>query len=188
MGRVVDQETLGIARVRSIALEMRADPRGVFTEIFRQAWYTGVAPRQWNLVSSVANTLRGVHVHIRHTDYLVVIRGRAAVGLVDLRRRSPTYRRALVREVSGDRLEALVIPPGVAHGFYFHTDAMHIYAVSHYWDPADELGCRWDDPGLGLQWAVQAPRLSERDARAGSLEALLERLPEFEGPDPQPPE
>src|SRR4051812_14024847 len=70
-------------------LDMNRDSRGSFTEVFREEWDTGISPVQWNIVSSEAGTLRGVHVHIRHDDYLTTLRGRASVGLRDLRRGSP---------------------------------------------------------------------------------------------------
>jgi dTDP-4-dehydrorhamnose 3,5-epimerase len=51
------------------------------------------------------------------------------------------------------------------------------YGVTSYWDPEeDELGCRWDDPDLGLDWQLTAPVLSERDASAQPLAQLLEQL------------
>jgi dTDP-4-dehydrorhamnose 3,5-epimerase len=43
-----------------------------------------------------------------------------------------------------------------------------VYAVDHYWNLADELGCRWDDPELGLAWPTTDPLLSPRDAAAPS--------------------
>jgi dTDP-4-dehydrorhamnose 3,5-epimerase len=50
---------------------------------------------------------------------------------------------------------------------------MHVYAVDRVWDPADELGCRWDDPALGIEWRIERPvRISARDAALGSLDAL----------------
>lgn len=51
------------------------DERGSFTEVFREEWDTGVRPVQWNAVSSEAGVLRGVHVHVRHDDYLILLRG-----------------------------------------------------------------------------------------------------------------
>ena len=53
---------------------------------------------------------------------------------------------------------------------------MHVYAVSHYWAPADELGCQWADPDLEIPWPVTAARVSERDAAAQPLVALMEQL------------
>ena len=115
-------------------LQAHADRRGVFTELYRREWGTGADPIQWNAVWSEAGVLRGVHVHIRHHDYLTVPVGRASVGLKDLRRGSPTEGLAALVELGRERPGALVIPRGVAHGFYFHEPSLHVYAVSEYWD------------------------------------------------------
>src|SRR3972149_5305605 len=73
-------------------LRMHRDERGWLTEIFRDEWGGGVAPCQWNATMSQRNVLRGVHVHHKHQDYLVLLRGKISVGLYDARPRSPTYR------------------------------------------------------------------------------------------------
>lgn len=135
-----------------------------------------MAPCQWNAVVSEANTLRGVHVHARHRDYLVVVQGRLTAGLHDLRPDSPTYRQSALVDLSGEHVSALLIPTRVAHGFYVHEPSLYLYGMDAYFDPADELGCRWDDPALGLAWPCEDPVLSERDRAAASLAALEARL------------
>jgi len=155
--------------VRLRALVAHVDERGAFCELHRGEWETGVAPLQWNAVRSAAGVLRGVHVHPRHDDYLVVYAGRATVGLRDLRGGEP---RPSCIEVDGSEPTAITIPHGVAHGFYFHEPSIHIYAVSHYWDSADELGCHWADPELGIPWPVREAVVSERDAGLPPLATL----------------
>jgi dTDP-4-dehydrorhamnose 3,5-epimerase len=157
-------------------LEAHGDERGTFTELYRLEWETGVTPIQWNAVRSDAGVLRGVHVHIRHDDYLTVPYGRAAVGLRDLRRGSPTENLSRLVELGGDQQAALVIPHGVAHGFYFFEPSLHVYAVTEYWDPNDELACHWADPELQIPWPVQSAQVSERDANGQSLQDLLRQL------------
>lgn len=157
-------------------LDPHLDDRGSFTELYRVEWGTGVVPIQWNAVRSEAGVLRGVHVHLRHDDYLTVPVGRADVGLRDLRRGSPTEGLSALVEVGGERPAALVIPHGVAHGFYFHEPSLHVYAVTEYWDPSDELACRWDDPDLEIPWPVESARVSKRDAANQPLRALLDEL------------
>ena len=158
--------------VSLLPLTPHADDRGVFTELFRTSWDPGLAPVQWNVVRSEANVLRGVHVHRRHTDYLIVVAGAAVVGLHDVRPDSPTEGMGATVELDAHAPVALVIPVGVAHGFYFHEQSVHVYAVSHEFDPADELGCRWDDPGLNIEWSCADPVISERDRGLGSLSEL----------------
>ena len=57
---------------------------------------------------------------------------------------------AATAELSDDELRAITIPHGVAHGFLFHEPSIHLYAVSRYWDTADELACFWGDAGLAI--------------------------------------
>jgi dTDP-4-dehydrorhamnose 3,5-epimerase len=157
-------------------LTMNRDSRGSFTELFRDEWETGLSPVQWNAVSSEPGTLRGVHLHIRHDDYLTTLKGRASVGLRDLRRGSPTEGMSVLVELTEDPLAALLIPHGVAHGFYFPEPSLHLYAVTKYWDVDDELACHWADPDLGIFWPAEPTIVSERDATAQSLAQLLDEL------------
>ena len=158
--------------VSLVPLVPHADDRGVFTELFRESWDLAVEPVQWNAVRSAANVLRGVHAHLRHEDYLTLVAGRATIGLHDLRPGSPTEGVAATVELCADEPAALTIPTGVAHGFYFHEPSLHVYAVTHEFDLADELGCRWDAPGLGVDWPCREPHISPRDAALGSLDEL----------------
>ena len=162
--------------LRLSPLEPHRDERGTFLELYRREWEPGVDPVQWNAVDSEAGVLRGVHVHPRHDDYLIVARGCATIGLRDLREGSPTEGAAACVELSGERPTAISIPHGVAHGFYFSQPSMHIYAVSHYWDMADELGCRWDDPALEIPWPQREAQISPRDEALPPLAVLLGEL------------
>ena len=65
--------------VRLRALPTFSDARGMLAEFFRADWPEAIAPVQWVTVVSAANVLRGVHVHVRHSDWLVVS-GRPAAG------------------------------------------------------------------------------------------------------------
>jgi dTDP-4-dehydrorhamnose 3,5-epimerase len=152
------------------------DDRGTFIELYRAEWQTQIEPVQWNVVHSEAGVLRGVHVHPTHDDYLTVVRGRATVGLRDMRGGSPTENSTACVELSEERPTAISIPHGVAHGFYFHEPATHVYAVSHYWDMTDELGCCWDDPALEIPWPQQEAQISPRDEDLPSLDALIGEL------------
>ena len=165
--------------VQLTALRMNRDERGWLAEIFRDEWRVGAQPCQWNATLSHANVLRGVHVHYKHVDYLVLLRGRICAGIYDARPRSPTYRMSAVIEINAEEISALRIPVGVMHGFYCYEPSLYIYGVDSYFDPGDELGCHWADPRLGIAWPCRNPSLSERDSQAGTLadvEAQLRAL------------
>jgi dTDP-4-dehydrorhamnose 3,5-epimerase len=158
------------------SLDPKYDHRGVFTEVFRAEWPTGLAPVQWNFVASDANVLRGFHVHVTHADYLVCVHGELVLGLKDIRPDSPTHNRTELLTLRPEAAAGVMTPPGVAHGFYFPKPSMHLYCVSHYWNMADELGCRWDDPDIGLAWPTASPTLSKRDTEAGSFGEMVSRF------------
>jgi len=51
------------------------------------------------------------------------------------------------------------------------------YLLSSAYDPATESGIAWDDPGIGVEWPISDPLLSERDRSAPSLAEVGELLP-----------
>lgn len=159
---------------------MHRDQRGVFTEIFRQEWDTGIAPVQWSFSHSEPGTLRGVDVHVRHDEYFILVQGRASVGLRDLRRGSSTEGLAMLITLSGDRLAGLTVPRGVAHGLFFHEACALIHSSSQHWDPSDYLACHWTDPALGIPWPVSTAEVSPRQAAAPPLSELLAQLEPFQ--------
>lgn len=168
---MVRATTSQIAGIVCSGLETRPDSRGTFAEIFRSEWISDFDPVQWNWTSNHANVLRGFHCHVRHTDLLIVLEGSMQLGLKDLRPDSPTYGVAELLTLPG-MTDLVVIPPGVGHGFYFPERATMLNAVSHTWSKEDELGCRWNDPQLGIAWECDQPLISERDQVAGPLAVL----------------
>jgi dTDP-4-dehydrorhamnose 3,5-epimerase len=91
-------------------------------------------------------------------------------------------------EADGDKLQALVIPSGIAHGFYFHTSSIHMYGVTEYWNPDDELGCHYADPQLQISWPTSHPILSERDENLPALNEILDRIPPWRALSKQVPQ
>ena len=164
-----------IAGVRAGHLEPHGDPRGSFTEVFASHWPTGVAPMQWSLVRSHAGALRGMHLHLRHDEYLTVVSGTLWVGLHDLRPGSSTEGASQLVRLSGDDPTYLAWPRGLVHGWIAESDATHLQAVSEpYVDYAsdDNRGCRWDDVDLALDWPVRPRITSERSEGFGTLSEL----------------
>lgn len=155
-----------------LTLQSHCDTRGSFTEVFRNEWRAGIEPCQWNVVDSEADVMRGMHVHIRHADYLVLIRGQMQLGLFDLRsdRESDAVQASMI--IRANPMTAILIPPGVAHGFLFLEPSTHIYAMDHYWAPHEEIGCSWKDQSLGISWLRSDPILSHRDRELPDLATL----------------
>ena len=174
--------SVGIEGVVRYVLTPHPDERGRMSEIFRRSWLGEDASEmlQANLSESRAGVLRGLHIHRRQADYWCVLDGTAFIGLIDLRDGSPTFRKsAQLRIAADDGGDGLLIPPGVAHGFYAETALLLLYLVDRYYEGGgDELGLAWDDPDVGIAWPSREPILSDRDRANPSLTELLADLPE----------
>lgn len=163
-----------------VDLTERGDVRGSFTEIFRPSWLPrGFEVAQANLSRSKAGVVRGMHYHREQADFWCFVQGRAVVALADLRGATETGPVAIATlEVdAGERLQGILIPPGVAHGFAALAETSLLYLVDRPFDGSDEFGFSWRDPALGIDWRVSEPVVSERDAEAPPLARALAEAP-----------
>jgi dTDP-4-dehydrorhamnose 3,5-epimerase len=97
------------------------------------------------------------------------------LGLADIRRESPTYRKSVQFEWAAQDGFAVVIPRGVAHVVLFEEDSILALGLSDYWNPeCDSVGCQWDDPELGFVWPTSLVVRSERDTAAGNYKTMLQ--------------
>src|ERR1700683_5114267 len=169
---------IGIEGVKLIKLKVFGDQRGGFYEAFRASWMGEQDQRQWvqwNVSSSTAGVVRGLHFHKLQTDYWLVPSGKILVALVDLRHGSPTARAAGCVVLDAADPHGLCIPPGVLHGYRIIESATVMYLVDVEYTGQDEFGVRWNDPALGLSadwYGTAAPTLSPRDAAAPLLADL----------------
>lgn len=155
-------------------LQVHRDGRGFFAELMRARSFPENFV-QSNHSRSSAGVLRGLHYHRQQADLWYVVRGRALCGLVDLReRREPPIARTVLLEA--ETPATLYIPPGVAHGYLALTDLDLIYWVTKEYDASDEHGIAWNDPHLGLTWAIDDPILSPRDKENPPLDWAEIRL------------
>lgn len=117
-----------------------------------------------------------MHYHQAQFDLWYVTRGSIQVALADLRpRKAPV--RTTIFTLTSDEPATLLVPPGVAHGYLALEEADLIYLVSEEYEAQDEFGIAWNDPTLGLEWRIEDPVLSDRDADNPRLDWAL--IPEF---------
>ena len=158
-----------ISGVYIVDPSIHGDERGYFVETYRREWFPqGREMIQGNRGDRQAGAIVGLHYHLHQADYWYVPFGSARVVLHDLRTGSPTDGATLTidlgRQADGTQSHnGVFIPPGIAHGFAALTDMTITYLVDGYYNPADELGVRWNDPVIGAEWGVTDPILSQRD-------------------------
>ena len=153
------------------------DDRGFFLERWNRDLFETIGLKlqfaQISHSSSGAGILRGLHYQEpKGQGKLVwVIRGRVFDVAADIRIGSATFAKHVSIELSEDNLQALWIPPGFAHGFAVLSERADLmYAITdNTYNPACDRGIRWNDPDLAIDWPLDAPRLSEKDAKAPLL-------------------
>ena len=63
----------------------------------------------------------------------------------------------------------LWVPPGFAHGFsVLSDDAEVLYKCTTLWHRESDRSILWNDPDLAIDWRVETPSISDKDA-AGKL-------------------
>jgi len=112
-------------------------------------------------------TLRGLHwqrAPYEEVKLVRCVRGALHDVVLDLRPRSPTYRRHVAVELSADNRKAVYVPAGVAHGFQTLADDTEIfYEISVPYTPSHAAGVRWNDPVFAIAWPDPDPIMSDRD-------------------------
>ena len=162
------------------------DTRGFFMETFQAARYAEAGLKrpfvQDNLSRSAFGVLRGLHIQNPNSQgkLVTVLRGRVLDVALDVRRGSPTFGRHVAVELSEDNRRQFWVPRGFAHGFAVLSEsADFFYKCDDVYSPSDEFVVRWNDPALGIDWGIEAPKLSARDADAALLADLGDRLPVY---------
>ena len=130
---------------------------------------------QDNHARSVYNTLRGMHFQVKYPQakLLRCIKGKVFDVAVDIREKSPYYRRWVGKELSEENKYQLFIPEGFAHGYYVLSETAEItYKCTDIYHPNDEHGIRWNDPEIAIEWPGTEPVLSIKDEQLPLLQNI----------------
>ena len=149
------------------------DERGSFRrlhcpDVFAAAGHP-FAPAQTSMArNTAAGTLRGLHWQAEpeaETKLVRVTRGRIFDVAVDIRPDSPTHRRWFSLELDADGARALLLGPGIAHGYMtLEPDTDVLYQISPAFRSGFGRGARWDDPAFGIAWPRTPAVIGVRDA------------------------
>jgi dTDP-4-dehydrorhamnose 3,5-epimerase len=156
------------------------DARGMFMETWNLRKYQdigiGVPFVQDNISISRRGALRGLHFQNPNPQgkLVSVLQGEVLDLVVDIRLRSTTLGKWEAVRLSSENNRQFYIPPGFAHGFLVLSEtAMFHYKCTEFYSPKDEMTVRWNDPEIGIQWPIEDPIVSEKDAKG----LLLKEVP-----------
>ena len=165
---------LSIPEVLLLQSSQHKDARGFFSEtynkkIFAEAGIDLDFVQDNHSLSVNAGTVRGLHFQsppYAQAKLVRVVKGRILDIAVDVRRASPTFGQYVSAEISADKWNQILIPVGFAHGLCtLEPDTEVVYKVTNYYSAKCDLGVRWNDPEIGINWPVSdaQAQLSEKD-------------------------
>jgi len=119
------------------------------------------------------STLRGLHFQnspMSQTKLVRCVAGSVLDVAVDLRKGSTNYLKWVAVELSEENKHQLLIPRGFAHGFLTLTDNVEVvYKCDNPYSKEYDRSIRFNDSTIGVEWGIDNPILSEKDANAPLL-------------------
>ena len=139
-----------------------SDDRGKFAKVFERELYGGFGINfslsETFISSSMKNVIRGMHFQLTgpQAKLVTVLSGHAFDVAVDLRVGSPTYKKWVGVELTGDNHCALYIPRGFAHGFASMEDkTIMLYQCDGKYSKETDTGIVYNDPDLAIRWPIR---------------------------------
>ncbi len=167
-------ESLAIQEVKLLTPPRYNDPRGFFSETWKQGAFAdagvpGPFIQDNHAVSTSRGVLRGLHCQIgpnAQGKLVRCVRGAIFDVAIDIRKGSPTYGKWVGAEISAENWTQIWVPVGFLHAYCTLTEETEvIYKVTGPYDKSAERGVIWNDPDIGIQWPVAAGQvlLSDKD-------------------------
>ncbi|BCJ93377.1 dTDP-4-dehydrorhamnose 3,5-epimerase [Anaerocolumna cellulosilytica] len=123
--------------------------------------------------SAQKGTLRGLHYQKGDAAQAKLVRcakGAVLDVAVDMREGSPTYKKWIAVELTKENGRQLLIPRGFLHGFLTLTDDVEfLYKADNYYDLNADRNIIWNEKELNINWGIDNPIVSDRDAKAPHL-------------------
>jgi len=128
---------------------------------------------------SKKNVLRGLHFQSRFSQakLITVTHGKILDVVVDLRKKSKTFGKHFKIILSQKNCKSIYIPPGFLHGFLaLESENIVIYGCTNYRDKESEIGIKWNDDDLNINWSISKPIISIKDKKNISFKEYLKQI------------
>lgn len=105
--------------------------------------------------------------------------------VVDLRKDSPTFKKWLAFDLTGENNVEVLVPAGCAHGYLVLEHSVVSYKCAEKFYGEYDDGIMWNDPDIGVEWPLdkiggeQNLILAEKDKNLQSFAQLMENYDKF---------
>lgn len=167
------------------------DIRGCFTKDYSKEVFeaNGITHNLAEVfyTTSYKGVIRALHFQrIKQQPKLVrCIHGHVWDVVVDLRKDSPSFKKWLAFDLTGENHKEILVPAGCAHGYLVLEDSIVSYKCGEKFYGEYDDGIMWNDPDIGVQWPLDLIGgeenliLAEKDKNLQSFAELMERYHEF---------
>jgi dTDP-4-dehydrorhamnose 3,5-epimerase len=158
------------------SLTLNHDDRGFFCEEFRLSNLPSNCPAfvQDSISFSNQNVLRGMHLQKNQWQLVTVLEGEIFDVLLNIDHRSSNFKKSIQMHLSWNKMNQILIAPGIAHGFAVLSDHARIHYKSNvYYQSGDQVGVSWKSDEIVNYWPQKNWITSERDSNFATLESLI---------------
>lgn len=160
-----------------------ADDRGLFVKSFNKNTFKennlDFEIRESYYSISNKNVIRGMHFQLPpydHEKLVYVPKGSILDVIVDLRKKSKTYKQHISINLSEENKKSIFIPKGLAHGFKSMKDGtITVYNVASEYNADFDKGIKFDS--FGFNWDSEDIVMSNRDKEFQSLNSFCKTNP-----------
>lgn len=153
-----------------------SDHRGEFVKTFHKRnfdeAFLNLDIRESYFSISHKNVVRGMHFQMPphdHNKLVFVPKGEILDVVIDLRKKSKTFKKYITVKLSEKNKTSIYIPKGFAHGFAsLEDDTITVYNVTTEYDPNSDYGIHPNS--FGHDWGISEPIISLRDNGFMNLE------------------
>lgn len=139
------------------------DCRGYFMESFNARDFNEKTGLEVDFVQDnesesnfgVIRGLHGQHGNFSQSKLVRVLKGEVLDVVVDFRPNSNTYLQHVSIKLNANDKNQLFVPRGCLHGFSVLSEsATFFYKCDNYYNKDSEIGLRYDDPDLNIDWQI----------------------------------
>lgn len=136
-----------------------SDKRGEFSEIYKRGPLNSI--KQVNYSHSFGNVFRGIH-QTPYGKLISCVSGSILDICVDLREKSSTFLKVVVKKLDPIQMNSLYIPPNCGHGFYALTDSVIIYAQEDIYSDETNINHHYSKFSIDIP-ELDFANISEKD-------------------------
>lgn len=158
------KEDYSINGLKKLSLDTQSDHRGEIWTVYSESDFLPKFAEDKLSISSFS-VMRGLHGDSDIDKLITCLYGKIQLGIVDLRKDSPTYGNSEMFELSSEEPTSIFVPAGCVNGHLCLSDKCFFYYKwsKKYNGISKQVTIDWKDSKFNFKWKLENVIMSERD-------------------------